>query len=473
MAKVLDKVAVCGAGAMGAGIAQVAAQAGASVKIFDVNADTLVASRERTLADLRKLEERGKLTTEAAAQIAARMEWVSSLEALADRGLVIEAIVEDEGVKAKLFEALEAVVSSDAIIATNTSSLPVSRLARSLKAPGRFVGMHFFNPATVMKLVEVIAGVATEADVAARIVATAEHWGKAAIPVADVPGFIVNRVARPFYAEAFSAFGEAAAEPEVIDALFKAAGFRMGPLELTDLIGQDVNFTVARSVFDSYFGRTRFTPQRRQAALVDAGWLGRKTGTGVYDYRAGGAPPIAPALPEATPGADARQAAEALLAGADSGFVDLGGVAIGRTRGFTAHTERGLQGKSVALLDWFAAEGAGAVGFAASDDQARQAALALLGALSRPALEISDRPGLIVTRTLAQIVNAAADAVLEQVATEVGVDTALRFGANYPFGPFAWADLVGRREIVTILDAIAVETGEALYRPAHYLRKDA
>lgn len=473
MAKVLDKVAVCGAGAMGSGIAQVAAQAGASVKIFDINVETLVASRERTLADLRKLQERGKLTAEAFASIAARMEWVSSLEALADRDLIIEAIIEDEGVKGRLFEALEAVVAADAIIATNTSSLPVSRLARTLKAPGRFVGMHFFNPATVMKLVEVVAGVGTDVAVAADIVATAQHWGKAAIPVADVPGFIVNRVARPFYAEAFAALGQAAAEPAVLDALFKGAGFRMGPLELTDLIGQDVNFAVARSVFESYFGRTRFTPQRRQAALVDAGWLGRKSGRGVYDYSADGVPSISPVSSDAGPSDAARQAAQTLLAGRAGVFVEVDGVAVGRTRGLTAQAESGPQGKPVALLDWFAAPGEGPVGFAASDDQARAAVLAVLAALSRTGLEIADRPGLIVTRTLAQIVNAAGDAVLEQVASESEVDTALRFGANYPFGPFAWADQFGRGELVATLDAIAAQTGEAIYRPSHYLRNQA
>ena len=470
----LERVAICGAGAMGSGIAQVAAQAGASVKIFDVNAESLGVSRERTLAELDKLAARGKLSPDAVTEIASRMEWVSSLEALSDRDLIIEAIVEDEGVKSTLFRSLEDIVAPDAIIATNTSSLPVSRLARGLKTPGRFVGMHFFNPATVMKLVEVIAGAATETAVTARIVATAERWGKAAIPVADVPGFIVNRVARPFYAEAFAALGEGAAEPAVIDALFKGVGFRMGPLELTDLIGQDVNFAVARSVFESYFGRTRFTPQRRQAALVDAGWLGRKTKRGVYDYEAGGVPAIAaPAAFRPISDGAAQDAAQDLLAAAPGEFVQFDGVAIGMTRGFTARAESILRGRPVALLDWFVPDGDSPVGFAASDDQARQTALSVIAGLSRGGLEITDRPGLVVTRTLAQIVNAAADAVLEQVATEDGVDTALRFGANYPFGPFAWADRIGRHEVVATLDAIAVDTGEAIYRPSLYLRNQA
>jgi len=468
MAGLLDKVAVCGAGAMGSGIAQVAAQAGASVKVFDVNAASLATSRERTLADLDKLQARGKLTAEAASAIAGRMEWVSSLEDLADRDLIIEAIVEDEGIKTSLFVALEAIVAPDAIIATNTSSLAVSRLARGLKSPGRFVGMHFFNPATVMKLVEVVAGAATDAEVVARIITTAERWGKVAIPVADVPGFIVNRVARPFYAEAFAAWGEGA-EPAAIDALFKTAGFRMGPLELTDLIGQDINFAVARSVFDSYFGRTRFTPQRRQAALVDGGWLGRKTGRGVYNYgKAEDA--VAPSEPAAPIVTEAhRDAAEALGAAAPGQFILCGRVSIGLTRGLTAHAESVDKWTPVALLDWHT-DGDGPVGFAASDAEAREAVLGVLAALSRAGLELNDRPGLVVARTLAQIANAASDAVLEQVADEAGVDAALRFGANYPFGPFAWADMFGRANVVALLDAIADGAGEALYRPSHYLR---
>ncbi len=474
MARVLEKIAVCGAGAMGSGIAQVAAQAGASVHVFDVNADALAASRKRILADLDKLVARDKLTAAQAGEIAGRMTWVSSLDALAGCDLVVEAIVEDAAIKGALFDALEAIVAVDAIIATNTSSLPVSRLARGLKAPARFVGMHFFNPATVMKLVEVISGAATAPDVAARIVATATAWGKVAIPVADVPGFIVNRVARPFYAEAFAALNEGAAAPAEIDALFRGAGFRMGPLELTDLIGQDVNFAVARSVFDSYFGRTRFVPQLRQAALVDAGWLGRKTGRGVYDYAAGaqGTAPDAPsdAAPVSTATPAEVEAATALRGAAPGAFVRCANIAIGVTRGVTAQAESRAQGAPVILLDWTADDATGPVGYAVSEESVRPAALAILAAMGRSGVALADRPGLIVARTLAQIANAAADAVLEQVADEAGIDAALRYGANYPFGPFAWADRFGRPALAGLLDAVAEGTGEGLYRPSRYLR---
>ena len=470
MSAPFERIAVCGAGAMGSGIAHVAAQAGASVKVFDVNAEALAASRERISADLRKLAERGRLTEEEARSTVQRIDWVDSIGGLADRDLVIEAIIEDAGIKAKLFETLEAVIAPDAIIATNTSSLPISRLARSLRVPERFVGMHFFNPATVMKLVEVIAGAATGAGIVSRIVATARSWGKIAIPVADVPGFIVNRVARPYYAEGFAALNEAAAAPAAIDALFRGAGFRMGPLELTDLIGQDVNFAVARSVFDSYFGRARFVPQLRQAALVDAGRLGRKSGCGVYDYGEGAPSPVLfePAdLEFDDPG---RAAAAQLVDAAPGAFVSHGDIVIGKSRGLTARAEARAQGRPVALLDWVPSGRAGPVGFAVSDAAAVAPARAVLAAAGHAGIELADRPGLVVARTLAQIANAAADAVLEQVADEAGIDAALRHGANYPFGPFAWADGFGRQRLVAFLDAVAEGTGEALYRPSHYLR---
>lgn len=470
MGKVLTRVAVCGAGAMGSGIAQVAAQSGAHVLVFDVSEAALESSRSRILGSLDSLAQKGRLTVEAAQAAKDRLVWVSSLDALAGCELVIEAIIEDAAIKGELFEQLEAVVAPDAIIATNTSSLPVSRLARGLKQAHRFVGMHFFNPATVMKLVEVVAGAASDRQVCADVLATAQAWDKVAIAVADVPGFIVNRVARPFYAEGFTALTEGAAGAAEIDALFRGAGFRMGPLELTDLIGQDVNFAVARSVYEGYFGRARFVPQLRQAALVDAGWLGRKSGQGVYAYPAG-VPPVAGEV-HVEPISAAQAQAAARLRGNGGDQVECEGILLARTAGATAKAESLRLGRPVALLDWQVL-GDGMVAYAATDDAAAACARGVLAALGHPALRVADRPGLIVARTLGQIANAAADAVLEQVSDEAGVDAALRFGANYPFGPFGWADGVGRVRLVAMLAAIADETGEALYRPSHYLRATA
>ncbi len=471
MSAPIHHVAVCGAGAMGSGIAQVAAQAGANVLIFDVSPQALESSRQRILGWLDTAVERGRMAPAKADEVRSRLGWVSALDDLGDSELVIEAVIEDIAIKADLFARLEAVVAPDAILASNTSSLPISRLARQLVHPERFVGMHFFNPATAMKLVEVIAGAATAPDVVARIVQTAQAWGKIAIAVADVPGFVVNRVARPYYAEGFTALTEGAASAEEIDALFRGAGFRMGPLELTDLIGQDVNFAVARSVFDSYFGRTRFVPQLRQAALVDAGWLGRKSGRGVYAYPAG-ADPVSADISGIEVTDEHRNAAQALAANPGD-LVACAGVMVGLTAGATARAESGRYGQPVVLYDWTASGGDGLAGFAVSHEAAVPVAVGVLAVQGRPGCRIADRPGLIVARTLAQIANGAADAALEQVADEAGIDAALRHGANYPFGPFAWADGLGRAALVELLDAIAAETGTAFYRPSPYLRATA
>ncbi|MES2493874.1 MAG: 3-hydroxyacyl-CoA dehydrogenase NAD-binding domain-containing protein [Pseudomonadota bacterium] len=459
------KIGVCGSGAMGSGIAQVAAQAGCTVVVYDTFEPSREKSQSGITKDLAKSVERGRLTQDAADAVRASLSWTGDVAGLAGCDLVIEAIIEQFDVKQGLFSQLEEVLAADAVIASNTSSLPIGRLAKGLKHPERFLGMHFFNPATAMKLVEVISGPATPPALAGRIAGIAKAWGKVAVPVADVPGFIVNRVARPFYGEAFRARQEGVAA-EVIDHLFKAAaGFRMGPLELTDLIGQDVNFAVASSVWQSYFGQTRFVPQLGQAALVDAGWLGRKTGRGVYDYAAGQGP-AAPAQVPAEPlaGAPARpEAPSPALAP-----IEVGGVLVRFTRGRTARAEAAEAGKPVALLDWFDGATATAAGFAVSGDEAAVAAAALLAAWGLQPFRLADRPGLIVTRTLAQIANAAGDAVHERVSDREGIDSALRFGANYPFGPFAWSGMIGTDALVGTLTAIAATTGQPMYNPSEY-----
>lgn len=463
-------VGVCGAGAMGSGIALVAAQAGAQVIVFDVSEASCSKSRESTESSLRQSIERGRLSSEKGDAVLASMSWTSSIDDLSTCQLVIEAIIEDADIKQQLFGQLEAVLAANAIIASNTSSLSIARLAKSLDHPERFVGMHFFNPATAMKLVEVVSGPATASAVAERIVEIATDWKKIAVPVADVPGFIVNRVARPYYAEAFQALQQSAATAEVVDRLFNgAAGFRMGPLELTDLIGQDVNFSVASSVYEAYYGQTRFVPQGSQRSLVDAGWFGRKSGRGVYEYAGSATKPVpvpfeADALAEAPAKPDAT--------GYGSFSCQVSGVFVRFTRGRTAKDEARLAGAPVALLDWFETAGATACGFSASDAAAAEACAALTVAWGLAPFQIADRPGLIVARTLAQIANAAGDAVLEGVSNEDGIDSALKFGANYPFGPFAWARAIGREHLVSLLQAIAQGTGRPMYNPSEYWMDD-
>lgn len=295
MDKALSKsavVAVIGAGAMGAGIAQIAAQAGHPVRLLDLQPGAAAQAIARIRSTLAKLAEKGKLTVDAAAAAGERLVAVESHGELAGSALVIEAIVERLDVKRQLFAQLEAFVTADCILATNTSSISVTAVAAGLQHPGRVVGMHFFNPAPLMALVEVVSGLATEPEVAATVHDTALAWRKKPVHTRSTPGFIVNRVARPFYAEGLRLLHEQAADPATIDAVMReAGGFRMGPFELMDLIGHDVNFAVTRSVFEAYFGDPRFAPSLIQQELVNAGRLGRKSGRGFYDYAAGETPP--------------------------------------------------------------------------------------------------------------------------------------------------------------------------------------
>lgn len=479
-------IGVCGAGAMGAGIAQIAAQAGHQTIVLDRDETALTRGRSGVEKSLAGLVARGKITGQEAQATGRRIVWALDIEELAKAGLVIEAIVEDEAAKRALFGALEE-GGTEAVLATNTSSLSVTRLADGLRRPGRFLGLHFFNPAPAMKLVEIIPGAATDVGLVAAAEALMRLWGKEPVVARDVPGFIVNRVARPFYSEGWRALEEGAADAATIDFLFRdLAGFRMGPLELGDLIGHDVNSAVARSIHEAYFGRTRFAPSLMQASLAASGKLGRKTGAGVYDYH-DDAPPPAPAFAPAHPAPkDIRfgplTGPLQLLCGAPgasdnstpAGFASLDGALVGFADGWPASAYARDFGRPVALLDYVDdPAAAAAIAFSASDETARLAARAYAAAAGKKAVELFDRPGLVVLRTLLQLANAAADAVRDRVGEASGIDRAMRFGANYPYGPLAWVQSFGFARAVEALDAISKETGEPMYRACEYLRAEA
>jgi 3-hydroxybutyryl-CoA dehydrogenase len=272
---------------MGSGIAQVAAQAGHPVILFDTRreaVDKALAGLRRTLD---KLVEKGRLTGDQANGIHGRITPASDLKDLAGSGLVIEAIIEDLGVKKKLFAELEGTVATDAILATNTSSLSVTAIAAACSRPERVIGLHFFNPAPLLPLVEVVPGLATDAALATRMMALMQAWGKTPVVCKDTPGFIVNRVARPFYGEAIRIYEEGIADMPTIDAAMKSAGFKMGPFELMDLIGNDINFTVTRTVWEAFFYDPRYKPSFTQQRQVESGRLGRKSGRGYYRYEQG------------------------------------------------------------------------------------------------------------------------------------------------------------------------------------------
>lgn len=520
MAHGIQRVGVCGAGTMGAGIAQVCALAGFRVMLYDAIPEALPRALERIRRDLERAVERGRLGRDAQEQALARIVPTEVLEALGPCELVIEAAPEDLHLKQDLFRRLGEVCPAS-LLATNTSSLSVAEIAAATPRPDRVAGLHFFNPAPAMPLVEVVRAPRTAPEAVERLVAFARDLGKTPIVVRDRPGFVVNRVNRPFYGEALRMVGEGLADPPTVDhALRGAGGFRMGPFELMDLVGIDVGYAVSQALYQAFFGESRFRPHPLQREMVLSGRLGRKTGGGFYGYEEGRTPPSPPlSLPEADPGPYAV-----------AGRSDLAGELVRRLRDrgytvvevpdpprgplpvravFEAEVEdrdrkqemlRGLDGAIpgeavvlAACTNAACAECAAWVrrperlaGYVTLPPLADRKLLEwtvherteinaepYLAALGLPLLRVGDGPGGVFPRVLATLVNEAAFACGEGVATPEDVDTAMRLGTNHPFGPFTWAERVGIRTLVGILEGLQVYYGEERYRTAPWLRRAA
>ena len=494
-------IGVVGAGTMGAGIAQVAAVAGRRVLITDA----VPGAAERAVAGIRDRVKaqvaRGRLTVD---PDALDLTATDSVAGLAGCAVVIEAIIEDLTVKRALFGELERIVAIDTILASNTSSLSPTALAAGLTQPERLVGLHFFNPVPAMKLVEVISGLATAPDVADAAADLATAWGKTVVRSTATPGFIVNRIARPFYAEAWRVYEEHAAAPQDIDAVLTGAGgFRMGPFTLMDLIGHDVNEAVTRSVWTAFGHDPRFAPSLAQRSLVEAGWLGRKAGRGVYP--GDGAPAAIPAPAARSPkvviehasGADGEREPSPLRAlldragagtvpgdrddtgaGLPSGLLELpSGALLVQCEGVTATSLSAAFERPVIVVDRVLDPAtATAIAIAPSDGCPPAALSEATGLLQAARLDVyvtEDTPGLIVTRTVAMLANLAADALACRVASEADIDTAMRLGVNYPLGPLAWARQWGIGTVLRILDSLENWYRDGRYRPSPLLRRTA
>ncbi|MFJ4975106.1 3-hydroxyacyl-CoA dehydrogenase [Streptomyces coeruleorubidus] len=485
-------VAVVGTGTMGQGIAQVALVAGHLVRLYDT-----IPGRAREAADaigarLDRLVAKDRLTGADRDAARARLLPAEDLSELADCALVVEAVLERLDVKQDLFRGLEGIVADDCLLATNTSSLSVTAIGGALRSPGRFVGLHFFNPAPLLPLVEVVSGFATDVTYATRAYETARAWGKTPVACADTPGFIVNRIARPFYAEAFAVHEAQGADPATIDAVLReSGGFKMGAFELTDLIGQDVNESVTQSVWQSFFQDVRFTPSLAQRRLVESGRLGRKTGHGWYDHRDGAERPE----PDT---AEQRQPPAYVVAEGDLGPAgDL--LALIREAGIPVRDEDEDNGTRMVLPSGgqlALADGQTSVEFrdvvyfdlaldyrkatrialSASQDTSPQTlaeAVGLFQALGKKVSVIGDVPGMIVARTVARIIDLAHDAVAKGVATEEDVDTAMRLGVNYPLGPFEWSRRLGRYWAYSLLDDLHLREPSGRYAPSLALYRHA
>ncbi|MHA6246375.1 3-hydroxyacyl-CoA dehydrogenase NAD-binding domain-containing protein [Pontibacter sp. CAU 1760] len=279
----IKTIGIVGAGTMGQGIAQICAQAGYKTILFDINAQVLDKAQQTTITNLDKGIARGKLTEAEKTATLANISYTGDTLQLSCH-VIIEAVVERLEVKQSIFQELASINTPDTILASNTSSIPITQIAAAVAHPERVVGMHFFNPAHIMKLVEVISGAATSPETAEIIKQLAEKLGKTAVMAKDSPGFIVNRVARHFYVEGLKLLEEGVADVETIDKLMQASGFKMGPFELMDLIGVDTNYSVTSSMFEAFHYDAKFRPNRIQQQKVDAGHHGRKTGKGFYTY---------------------------------------------------------------------------------------------------------------------------------------------------------------------------------------------
>ncbi len=484
-------IGVLGAGTMGSGIAQLAAKSGAQTLLHDPIPDALARGVQRAEDGLRKEAAKGRLSEEEAHAASERLHAVDSLEALAESELVIEAAPERLELKHELYRQLSEIVGDECVLASNTSSLLVTAIAAGATHPERVVGMHFFNPAPLMRLLEVVAGEQSSEDALALAHATGAAMGKTVIRAHDGPGFLVNRCNRPFGLEALRLVQEQVADIETIDRIVRlGGGFRMGPFELMDLVGIDTGFEISKSFYEQSFYEPRWRPSPISARYVAAGLHGRKTGRGYYDYSGGASAPHRPDDPDrsrgtrafgANPrfgqpqrGADtrapqvqgdgplARELRELASAGAQS--EDAGARSVRPGGAGPQIVVEGLSG-TVQGEPFYAITPSTLVEVTGEAGERAFQGLGLHTARVQPS------PVGVLARIVCQVINECAFAFGEGIGSAADIDAGMVLGLSYPRGPLAWADAVGVDHVLAVLDRLWEEYREERYRPAPELKQ--
>lgn len=479
-------IGIIGAGAMGSGIAQIAAASGRRAFIFDQRDGAAEAACASILKRMGDRLAAGKATPDAVDTIARNLRPVARLSELAPCALVVEAIVEDLDAKRALFAELVDIVSPDCVLASNTSSLPIGAITKGLAQPERFAGLHFFNPVPVMKLVEVIRTPDTSDAVVEALVSLSRDMGRTPVEVRDTPGFLVNFGGRAYTTEGLTLVHESVATPAQVDAVMRdCCGFRMGPFELMDLTGMDVNYPVTAFVHQSHFSdpRLRSTPLHRY--MLDVGQLGRKSGRGFFDYRDGapapedemasvGQPPSAVWLPE--PSAELQALLAELgvaILDADDGCAPILAAPFGEDCAALCARTGADHRRLVALDLSFDVSKRITLMTAPDADAVVLEQVAALFTPSRAVTAIADSPGFIAQRICAMVANLGCEMAQIGLARPQDIDTAMRLGLNYPKGPLELADAMGLDRLFGIMCQLQKLTGDDRYRPSQWLRRRA
>src|SRR6476619_4105486 len=477
---------------MGRGIAQLCAQAGLATLLFDSNSGAVKQAIAAIDKGLEGLVSKGRMTAETKKDVLGRLKPISTYDECARAGSVLEAICEDISAKRSLFREIEQRVAADAVLATNTSSLSVTEVAAGCAQPRRVAGLHFFNPPPLMRLVEVIGGLRSDPALIEALVGFVKRLNKHPIVAADSPGFVVNHAGRAYGPEALRIVAQGIANPQEVDALMKeAAGFRMGPFELLDLVGGDVTHAVMVSIFEQFFDEPMYQPSAEMAVRVAGGLLGRKSKQGFYSYE--GAPaknkPTVPVLPGTKPtaawvvdeGGGAELAGWLKSAGAK---VQFGGAPVAGVSCFVTPTGADAPGPAVRLqldpartvaVDMFGRFSGRRTLMKTplTQPDILAAALAALSTEKIPVTVINDSPGFVVQRLLAMIVNIGTRIAELRISTPTDIDTAVELGLNYPKGPLALGDVLGPGRVLAVLDGMQAITHDPKYRATSWLRRRA